>query len=159
MIGLPAVTGSNSLLAQVAIIAATVSYAFAGVYGRRFKAMAISPMITAAGQVTASALVLTPITLVVDGVPDITQSSPETWGATVGLAVLSTAVAYILYFKILESAGATNLLMVTLLIPVSAVVLGSLVLSRTLATPTPGAMLAPTFAAPAYWNRPALSRP
>ncbi len=134
MIGLHAVTGSNSLLAQIAIIAATVSYAFAGVYGRRFKAMAISPMITAAGQVTASALVLTPITLVVDGVPDIAQSSPETWGATVGLAVLSTAAAYVLYFKILESAGATNLLMVTLLIPVSAVVLGSLVLSETLET-------------------------
>lgn len=134
MIGLPAISGDNSLLAQIAIIAATVSYAFAGVYGRRFKIMAISPIITAAGQVTASALVLTPVTLVVDGPPDIAQGSIGTWGAIIGLAVLSTAVAYVLYFKILESAGATNLLLVTFLIPVSAVLLGSLVLNETLET-------------------------
>lgn len=134
MIGLPAISGGNNLIAQIAIIAATVSYAFAGVYGRRFKTMAISPVITAAGQVTASALVLTPITLIIDGPPDIAKSSLGTWGAIVGLGVLSTAVAYVLYFKILGSAGATNLLLVTLLIPVSAVVLGSMVLNETLET-------------------------
>lgn len=134
MIGLPAISGGNSLLAQLAIIAATVSYAFAGVYGRRFKTMAISPMVTAAGQVTASALVLTPITLAVDGPTDIAKSNLGTWGAIVGLGVLSTAAAYVLYFKILESAGTTNLLLVTLLIPVSAVVLGSLFLNETLET-------------------------
>lgn len=132
MIGLPAIDGNSSLLAQVAIIAATVSYAFAGVYGRRFKAMAVNPIITAAGQVTASALVLAPITLAVDGHLDIEEASMGTWGAIVGLAVLSTAVAYVLYFKILESAGATNLLLVTLLIPVSAILLGSLFLNETL---------------------------
>ncbi|WP_446686033.1 EamA family transporter [Oceanisphaera arctica] len=49
-----------------------------------------------------------------------------------GLAVLSTAVAYVLYFKILESAGTTNLLLVTLLVPVSAILLGSLLLNETL---------------------------
>lgn len=132
MIGLPAIDGNSSLLAQVAIITATVSYAFAGVYGRRFKAMAVNPIITAAGQVTASALVLAPITLAVDGPLDIEEASMGTWGAIVGLAVLSTAVAYVLYFKILESAGATNLLLVTLLIPVSAILLGSLFLNETL---------------------------
>ncbi|WP_372737048.1 DMT family transporter [Neptunomonas sp.] len=95
MIGLPAIGGGGSLLAQVAIIAATLSYAFAGVFGRRFKTMAINPIITAAGQVTASALVLTPITLMVDGPLDIAESSPETWTAIVGLAVLSTAIAYV----------------------------------------------------------------
>ena len=132
MIGLPAIDGDNSLLAQLAIIAATVSYAFAGVYGRRFKAMTINPMITAAGQVTASALVLAPIALIVDGPLDIAAPSMRTWGAIVGLAVLSTAVAYVLYFKILESAGATNLLLVTLLVPVSAILLGSLFLNESL---------------------------
>lgn len=132
MIGLPAIGGGGSLLAQVAIIAATLSYAFAGVFGRRFKTMAINPIITAAGQVTASALVLTPITLMVDGPLDIADSSPETWTAIVGLAVLSTAIAYVLYFKILASAGATNLMLVTLLVPVSAILFGSLFLNESL---------------------------
>lgn len=132
MIGLPALGGVDSLLAQVAIIAATLSYAFAGVYGRRFKVMAINPIITAAGQVTASALVLTPITLMVDGPLDVAGPSMGTWAAIVGLAVLSTAVAYVLYFKILERAGATNLLLVTLLVPISAILLGSLFLNESL---------------------------
>lgn len=87
---------------------------------------------TAAGQVTASAFVMTPIALTVDGPLDFPGPSPGTWAAIIGLAVLSTALAYVLYFKILESAGATNLLLVTLLIPVSAILLGSLFLNETL---------------------------
>ena len=133
MVGLPAIDGNSSLLAQIAIIAATISYAFAGVFGRRFKEMAIYPIITAVGQVTASALVLVPIALAIDGPPNVEEASLATWGAVFGLAFLSTAVAYVLYFKILESAGATNLLLVTLLIPVSAILLGSLLLNETLA--------------------------
>ena len=120
MIGLPAIDGSGSLLAQVAIIGAALSYAFAGVYGRRFKAMAINPIITAAGQVTASGLVLAPIAFTVDGPLDMAGPSLGTWAAIVGLA------------KILESVGATNLLLVTLLVPVSAILLGSLFLNETL---------------------------
>ncbi|MFD2196812.1 DMT family transporter [Halomonas beimenensis] len=132
MIGLPAIEGDSRLIAQAAVIAATLSYACAGVYGRRFKAMAINPMMTAAGQVTASALVLAPITLAVDGPLDVSGPSLGTWGAILGLAVLSTAIAYVLYFKILESSGATNLLLVTLLVPVSAILLGSVFLDETL---------------------------
>lgn len=132
MIGLPAIDGGGRLLAQVAIIAATLSYAFAGVYGRRFKSMAINPILTAAGQVTASAIVLAPIAFTVEGPLDMAAPSLETWAAIVGLAVLSTAIAYVLYFKILESAGATNLLLVTLLVPVSAILLGSLFLNEAL---------------------------
>ncbi len=132
MIGMPAVGEGDRTIAQVAIIAAALSYAFAGVYGRRFKAMAINPIVTAAGQVTASALVMAPIAFTLDGTLDIAGPSWGTWAAIVGLAVLSTAVAYVLYFKILESAGATNLLLVTLLLPVSAILLGSLFLNETL---------------------------
>ncbi len=132
MIGLPALSGNDSLIAQLAVIAATLSYAFAGVYGRRFKAMGVNPMITAAGQVTASTIILVPITLIVDCQLDITGVSSETWAAITGLAVLSTAIAYILYFKILELAGATNVLLVTLLVPVSAILLGSLFLNESL---------------------------
>ncbi|MFA0016654.1 DMT family transporter [Vibrio lentus] len=132
MIGLPALSGGGSFIAQLAIIAAALSYAFAGVYGRRFKAMEINPIITAAGQVTASTIVLTPVALLVDGPLDVVAMSGDTWAAIAGLAVLSTAVAYVLYFKILELAGATNVLLVTLLVPISAILLGSLFLNESL---------------------------
>lgn len=134
MIGVPASTDVSNVLPQLAIIGAALSYSFAGVYGRRFKGFGINPILTAAGQVTASTLVLLPITFVVEGVPNITNVSSNIWGAIGGLAIISTAVAYILYFKILERSGATNVLLVTLLVPVSAILLGSLFLNETLQT-------------------------
>lgn len=132
MIGVPALGGVGSLFAQLAIVAATVSYAFAGVYGRRFKSLGINPVVTAAGQVTASTLLLLPITLFVDGTIDTERTNMSTWIAITGLSVASTAIAYVLYFKILELAGATNVLLVTLLVPVSATLLGSLFLNESL---------------------------
>jgi len=132
VIGVPALGGVGSLFAQLAIVAATVSYAFAGVYGRRFKSLGINPVVTAAGQVTASTLILLPITLFVDGAIDTDKTNMSTWIAIAGLAVASTAIAYVLYFKILELAGATNVLLVTLLVPVSATLLGSLFLNESL---------------------------
>lgn len=132
MIGVPALGGEGSLLAQLAIVAATVSYAFAGVYGRRFKSLSINPVITAAGQVTASTLILFPITLFVEGAFDTDRTNMSTWIAIAGLAIASTAIAYVLYFRILELAGATNVLLVTLLVPASAILLGSLFLNESL---------------------------
>ncbi|WP_247684941.1 DMT family transporter [Pseudoalteromonas luteoviolacea] len=132
MVGLPALIGENSLLAQLAIIGATLSYAFAGVYGRRFKAFDIKPLTIAAGQVTASSIVLLPFTFFVDGIIDVSLIGMWVWSAVIGLAILSTALAYVLYFKILELAGATNVLLVTLLVPVSASLLGFLFLNESL---------------------------
>lgn len=133
MIGLPALSSGGYLIAQLAIVSATISYAFAGVYGRRFKSMAVNPIITASGQVTASAIILIPITLMVEGPFDVTAPSVASWLSIAGLAVFSTAIAYVLYFKILAIAGATNLLLVTLLIPISAILLGYLFLNESLA--------------------------
>lgn len=132
MIGLPALDTGENLLAQLAVVTATLSYAFAGVYGRKFKSQTINPIVIAAGQVTASSLVLLPIALTVDGVTTLNQASSSTWISIIGLAVMSTAIAYVLYFKILELAGATNVLLVTLLVPVSAILLGSLFLDESL---------------------------
>ena len=133
MVGPSALSGLGAdVLAQVAVLGAALSYAFAGVYGRRFKAAGINPVATAGGQVTASAVVLAPIALYVDRPFDLAPPGMDIWAAIMGLSVLSTAVAYILYFRILASAGATNLLLVTFLIPVSAILLGSLVLGETL---------------------------
>ncbi len=122
----------TDLLAQVAVLGAAVSYAFAGIFGRRFRRMGVPPMATAAGQVTASALLLLPVALVVDRPWTLPMPGASVWGAVLGIAALSTALAYVLYFRILASAGATNLLLVTFLIPVSAIMLGALVLGERL---------------------------
>jgi drug/metabolite transporter (DMT)-like permease len=116
--------GAN-VLAQVAVLLAAVSYAFAGVYGRRFRRMGIEPILTATGQVTASAILLFPIAISVDAPWTLAMPDLRVWEAIAGSAVLSTALGYVLYFRILASAGATNLLLVTFLIPVSAIVMGS----------------------------------
>ncbi len=123
----------DQVWAQLAVLGATLSYAVAGVYGRRFKSMGVTPMATATGQVTASAVLLMPVALIIDRPWTLMVPSPGTWAAVVALAVLSTALAYILYFRILETAGATNLLLVTFLIPVSAILLGVLFLAERLA--------------------------
>ncbi len=133
LIGPDALVGGSALWAQMACLGAALSYAFAGVYGRRFRRMGIAPAEAAAGQVTASAVLILPIMLVVE--QPWTLSAPPSLTvslALAGLALLSTALAYVLYFRILAAAGATNLLLVTLLIPVPATLLGSAVLGEQL---------------------------
>ncbi len=123
---------SLPILAQFAVLIAAIFYAFAGVFGRGFSALGVDPIITAAGQVTASAILLVPLVLVIDQPLTLPFPSRYTVLSILGLAVLSTAVAYILYFKLLATAGATNLLLVTFLIPVSAILLGILILGEQL---------------------------
>ncbi|RVU18816.1 DMT family transporter [Methylobacterium oryzihabitans] len=133
MVGPSVLAGVGAALpAQLAVLAATVSYAFAGVFGRRFRRMGVAPLATAAGQVTASTLMLVPVALLVDRPWTLPVPGLPVWGAVAGLAILSTALAYVLYFRILATAGATNLLLVTFLIPVSAILLGTLGLGERL---------------------------
>ncbi|ACL61523.1 DMT family transporter [Methylobacterium nodulans] len=134
MVG-PAVLGGlgADALAQAAVLAAALSYAFASIYGRRFGHMGVPPLVTAAGQVTASTLMLGPLALVVDHPWTLPAPGLAASGAVLGIAALSTALAYVLYFRLLASAGATNLVLVTFLIPVSAIALGVLVLGERLA--------------------------
>ena len=115
-----------------ACLLAAMCYACAGVWGRRFRRLGLAPLSTAFGQVSAATLILLPVWLWVDqpwqmGLPD-----PDSTGALVGIAVLSTALAYLIYFQLLASAGATNLLLVTFLIPVSATLLGVFILGERL---------------------------
>lgn len=112
----------SSLLSQLAIIAAAVSYGFASVFGRRFSQT--PPLITAAGQTAASSMILLPVILIIDTPWRLPHPPLPTWLAIAGLAVLCTSLAYILYFTILKRAGATNIVLVTFLVPVSAILLG-----------------------------------
>ena len=122
----------NEIVAQLACLAGALSYAFAGIYGRRFKKMGIPPMVTATGQVTASSVILLPIMLIIDQPWTLVLPSTGAIAALFGLALLSTALAYIIYFRILSTAGATNLLLVTFLIPVTAIFLGISILGERL---------------------------
>ena len=134
IIGLDSLDGlGTSTLAQFAVLGAALSYAFAGVYGRRFKSMGAAPLVTATGQVTASTLLLTPLALVVDQPWTLAMPGLGVWTAVTGLALISPAVSYIIYFRILATAGAINLLLVTFLIPVSAILLGVAFLGEQLA--------------------------
>ncbi|OLP51131.1 ABC transporter permease [Allorhizobium taibaishanense] len=119
---------SGDLWGELAVMLAALSYAFAGLFGRRFKAMGLPPLLPAAGQVTAATIILLPITMMVDAPWTLPAPNAETVAALLGLALLSTAVGYVLFFRILASAGATNIMLVTILIPPSAILLGALVL-------------------------------
>jgi drug/metabolite transporter (DMT)-like permease len=131
MIGPDALSGLGAdVLAQAGVLGAALSYAFAGIYGRRFRGT--PPLVTAAGQVTASSVMLLPVTLLADRPWSLPAPGLLSAAAVCGLALLCTALAYVIYFRILSAAGATNLLLVTFLIPVSALLLGGLVLGERL---------------------------
>ena len=116
-------------LAQLAVLAAAASYACASLYGRRLRAL--PPTVAAAGMLCASTVLILPLALIVDR-PWTLRPGALAIAAGVGLALLSTALAYLLYFRILRAAGATNLMLVTFLIPVSALLLGGLILGERL---------------------------
>jgi drug/metabolite transporter (DMT)-like permease len=124
--------GAN-VLAQMAVLGAAVCYAFAGIYGRRFWRLGVHPVVAAAGQLSASAIMLLPVALAADHPWRLIPPPASVVWAVLGLATISTAVAYIIYFRVLATAGATNILLVTFLIPVSAIFLGTVFLDEQLA--------------------------
>lgn len=122
--------GDVGLAGQLACIGAAISYAFAATFGRRFAK--VTPLATATGQVTCSSLLLLPLVCLVDQPWTLPMPGLDVIGSVIGVAVGSTALAYILYFRILQVAGATNVALVTFLVPVSAIVLGTLILGEVL---------------------------
>jgi len=133
IVGLDIVEGASvNTLAQLAVLGAAFLYGFAIVYGRRFNSLGIDPIIAATGQLTASTVVLFPIVLLIDSPWTLPFPNSTTWAAILGLGVLSTAIAFILYYRILATAGAVNISLVTFLIPISAIILGSLFLNEAL---------------------------
>jgi len=125
IIGTDALKGLGAdVLAQFAVLGAAICYSLAGVFGRRFRRLGISPLITATGQVSASTVLLLPLAILADKPWRLPVPSIEIWGAVLGLALVSTAFAYIIFFRVLASAGVTNIMLVTFLIPVSAILLG-----------------------------------
>jgi len=124
--------GDGTVLAQVACLTAALCYAIAGVWARRFRVLGVTPLKVAAGQLIVGAFAMAPIALAVDQ-PWLRPWPPlEAWGAIAALALFCTALGYVLYFKLIETAGATNALLVTLLVPPTAILMGGLIFGERL---------------------------
>jgi drug/metabolite transporter (DMT)-like permease len=117
--------------AKLVFLGMSLSYAAAFIYARRFRALA--PQLVATGQLTAATIIMIPVVMIVNGPQGLFEASPAAWAAILALALASTAFAYIIYFALIRSAGSTNASLVTLLVPISAILLGTLILSERLA--------------------------
>lgn len=117
-------------LAQLAIVAGTVSYACAAAWARRML-KGVPPVMAAAGMLTGSSVVMVPLAIAMDGAPSVDLAA-TTWLAIGYYAIVATAFAYLLYYRVLAMAGSGNLMLVTLLIPPVAITLGAVVRNETL---------------------------
>ena len=134
LLGPDALSGAGSnLWPELAVLAAALSYALSAIFARRMRVLGLKPVDVAAGQVTAAAFYLAPVALVIDRPWALPMPSETVIASVLAIAALSTALAYIVYFRILAGAGATNVLLVTLLAPATSVILGALFLHERLA--------------------------
>jgi len=116
--------------AKFALLGTAMSYACAAIFARRFRAL--RPEVVATGQLSASTLIMIPVVLALHDPATLFSAGPQTWAAVLALALLATAFAYILFFGLIASAGSTNASLVTLIVPVSAILLGAVFLSERL---------------------------
>lgn len=137
--GVAAMTGGdalgglgNDLIAQLACLVATLCYALAAIWSRRFVDAGITPLAVATGQLTAATVVMIPLALVVDRPWQLAMPGAGIWAAVIGMILVSTVFAYVLYFKLVERAGASNSLLVTFTIPIVAILLGVVALGEAL---------------------------
>ena len=134
LIGLVVLVGPEALggftlgfIGQLLTLGAALSYTLAAIYGRRF--LHIPPLVLATGQLTCSTLIMLPVAAFTDRFW-LYSPSVGVWAALLVLAVIGTSCSYILYFRLLARAGPTNLLLVTLLVPVGAAATGALFLQE-----------------------------
>jgi drug/metabolite transporter (DMT)-like permease len=131
LIGPGALTGlGERSWGQLAVLGGAFCYAASAIYGRRLRHL--PPAVSAAGMTAAASVILLPVAALVER-PWTATPDAATWTALLGIGLVSTAFAYILYFRLLASAGATNLLLVTFLIPVAALLLGIFLLGEQIA--------------------------
>ncbi|MBL0022301.1 MAG: DMT family transporter [Sphingomonadales bacterium] len=135
MVGPDAMKGlSNNLLAQIACIISTLFYSFAAIYGRRLSQTQMTPMVVATGQTAMAALFMLPVVLLFDQPWAMAMPRLDSTLAGVTLALLSTALAYILFFRLIDRAGASNAQLVAFLMPILAVILGIAFLGESLSS-------------------------
>lgn len=118
-------------LAQLAVLGGALCYAIASLWARA-RLGGVAPEAAAAGMLTGASLVLVPLSLAIDGAPELSLS-PATWAGIGYYALVSTAFAYLLYYRILATAGSANVSFVALMIPPIAIAFGALVRGEALA--------------------------
>jgi len=120
----------GDLLPMLACLGAAFAYALSVVFALRFSRRGIAPLPTATGQMIGASIIMIPIMLIADRPWTLAMPSPTVIGAVVCLGILSTALAYVIYYRILSTAGSVNLTLVTFLMPVTAILLGAIVLGE-----------------------------
>jgi drug/metabolite transporter (DMT)-like permease len=122
LVGPAALSGTSAVLGEIAVIIASAAYGFGGVYSRRFHD--ISPLAAATGQVTGATIILAPLSLL-EHPWTLALPGWEAWASLLIIALVNTALAYVIFFGLVAKVGAINVSLVTLLIPVIAVLLGA----------------------------------
>lgn len=125
--------GAAELLGILLCLGACLSYGLSGVWSRRIARTGLAPIPTAAGQCVASSLMVLPLVVLFDQPWTLPAPPLEAVLAVIAFGLFPTALAYVLFYWTLARAGATNTMLVTLLVPVTALLLGTLVLGEVLA--------------------------
>ena len=112
-------------------LGACLSYGFAALWGRKYL-VGVAPMKSATCQLLCSSLIMVIVVLLVDKPWELNVPSQGTIWSLIALAIFGTALAYIVFFKILDQAGASNVMLVTLLIPITALLLGNIFLGESI---------------------------
>jgi drug/metabolite transporter (DMT)-like permease len=133
LVGPAALHGSSDVLGEIACLLGAFVYSLGGIYGRRFRD--IPALTVATGQITAAAIIMLPLAMLVDRPWTLAPPSIGAWEALLAISLLCTAFAYLLFFRILAVAGATNIFLVTFLLPISALALGYFALGETIQPP------------------------
>ena len=128
LVGPSAFGGGGTLWGEVAVIVASCSYAFGGVYSRRFKDL--SALQAATGQMTGATILLTPLSLLLDKPWTLAVPQLNIWAAWLAIALVNTALAYVVYYRMVARVGVTFISLVTFLIPVIALFLGAVFLDE-----------------------------
>jgi drug/metabolite transporter (DMT)-like permease len=129
LMGFGALNGTAAeLLGMAAVVLACVSYSAGAIYARSFPGLSSAAL--AEGQLICASIILLPVVVVADRPWALAPPSLQAVMAVLALAVVCTAIAYLLYFHLIKTSGASNASLVTLLIPVSGVILGALVLGE-----------------------------
>ncbi|HYZ61933.1 MAG TPA: DMT family transporter, partial [Acetobacteraceae bacterium] len=122
----------DSLPGEAACLGAALCYGLSTPFMARLRGH--PPQLVAAGQLIASTALLIPVALLVDRPWELPMPSTGAWAALLGLALFSTALAYMLYYRLVSSAGPANAMLVTYVIPATALILGNLALDEPITT-------------------------
>ena len=144
IIGVVLVIGMDALteitlasLSQLAILLATISYALGSVWGKT-RLSSYKPLDIACGTLLVGSVIIAPIMVLADGIPDLAAFEWKFMTILIGLSIAGTAFAYVVYYRILELAGASSLMLVTIIVPIFAVSIDAIILSKWISAQTLG---------------------